>query len=76
MIVVGAILLSYWALFSFVPVPGTGVTSFAEGANGANYIDQQYLPGRRWDGEWDPEGLLLALAFVRFLHRRKILLKV
>lgn len=57
-VVASAILLAYWALFSFVSVPGTGVTSHAEGANWANYIEQQYLPGRRWEGEWDPEGLL------------------
>ncbi|RPH90227.1 MAG: hypothetical protein EHM72_19385 [Calditrichaeota bacterium] len=52
------ILISYWALLSFVPVPGLGETSFAEGRNWANWIDQHFLPFFKWDGDWDPEGLL------------------
>jgi len=52
------LLLGYWALMSFVPVPGHGAGNFAEGANLANYIDQQYLPLRKHDGDHDPEGLL------------------
>jgi predicted acyltransferase len=55
------LLLGYWALLSFVPVPGVGGTSFAEGENWANYIDKQWLPGHKHDGEWDPEGLLSTL---------------
>jgi predicted acyltransferase len=31
---------------------------FEPGLNLANYIDQKYLPGKKWDGTWDPEGLL------------------
>ena len=52
------ILIGYWALMSFVPVPGHGAGNFAEGANLANYVDKQYLPLRKWDGDHDPEGLL------------------
>ncbi len=52
------ILLGYWALLSFVPVPGIDHISFDPGENWANYIDLHYLPGRRWDGLWDPEGIL------------------
>jgi predicted acyltransferase len=37
----------------------TGV--FAPGLNFANYIDQKYLPGKKWDKTWDPEGLLSTL---------------
>lgn len=55
------LLLGYWALMTFVPVPGVGAGSFAEGQNLANYIDQQYLPLRKWDGTHDPEGLLSTL---------------
>jgi predicted acyltransferase len=53
-----AVLLGYWALLSFVPVPGVGHVSFAEGQNWANWVDQHFLPLRKWDGDWDPEGLL------------------
>jgi predicted acyltransferase len=56
-----ALLVGYWALMTFVPVPGIGAGSFAKDANLANWIDLHYLPGRRWDGNWDPEGLLSTL---------------
>ncbi len=42
-------------------MPGIGAGSFAKGANLANWLDTQYLPGRKWDGTWDPEGLLSTL---------------
>jgi predicted acyltransferase len=56
-----ALLLSYWALLSFVPVPGVGHASFEEGKNLTNWIDSQYLPFFKWDGDHDPEGLLSTL---------------
>ena len=34
---------------------------FEPGFNYANYIDQKYLPGKKWDKTWDPEGLLSTL---------------
>jgi len=51
-------LITYWAFLCFVPVPGIGQISFAEGTNWANYIDQHFLPLRKHNGTWDPEGLL------------------
>jgi predicted acyltransferase len=56
-----ALLASYWALMTFVPVPGIGAGSFAPDANLANWIDAHYLPGRLWDKTRDPEGLLSTL---------------
>ncbi|NMD21016.1 MAG: DUF1624 domain-containing protein [Verrucomicrobia bacterium] len=56
-----SLLLGYWALMTFVPVPGVGAGSFAKGANLANAIDAQWLPGKKYDGSWDPEGLLSTL---------------
>ncbi|NOY36577.1 MAG: DUF5009 domain-containing protein [Chlorobi bacterium] len=55
------ILLAYWAFLSFVPVPGVGHVSFAEGENWTNWIDIHYLPFFKWDGQWDPEGILSTL---------------
>ena len=55
------LLIGYWVLMTFVPVPGHGAGNFAEGANLANYIDRRYLPLRKWDGDHDPEGLLSTL---------------
>jgi len=34
---------------------------FIKGVNVAHYVDQKYLPGMKWDGTWDPEGLLSTL---------------
>jgi predicted acyltransferase len=34
---------------------------FIKGVNYANYLDQKYLPAKKWDGTWDPEGLLSTL---------------
>ena len=32
--------------------------SYIQGVNLADYLDQKYLPGRKYDGTYDPEGLL------------------
>ncbi|HWY88873.1 MAG TPA: heparan-alpha-glucosaminide N-acetyltransferase domain-containing protein [Gemmataceae bacterium] len=57
----GVLLIGYWALMTWVPVPGVGAGNYAEGKNLANYLDSQYLPLRKWDGDHDPEGLLSTL---------------
>jgi predicted acyltransferase len=59
-----SLVLGYWVLMTFVPVPGVGPGSFARDANLANWIDAQYLPGLKVCGEWDPEGLLSTLPAV------------
>ena len=56
-----SLLIGYWALMTFVPVPEIGAGWFEKGANLANWIDEEYLPGLRLYGEWDPEGLLSTL---------------
>jgi predicted acyltransferase len=91
MIITAAVLLlTYWALMTFVPFPDVrppnsnvqeitkpnGFTNIAQlnmssttmlrgqfipGVNLANYVDQKYLPGYKWDGTYDPEGLLSTL---------------
>lgn len=59
-----SLLAGYWALLTFVPVPGFGAGDFAEGRNLANWIDKMWLPFRKWDGDHDPEGLLSTLPAV------------
>jgi predicted acyltransferase len=44
-------------LESHVMLRGTMI----KGVNLAHYVDQKYLPGMKWDGTWDPEGLLSTL---------------
>ena len=55
------LLAGYWALLTFVPVPGIGAGSYAPDANLTNWIDRTYLPGRLWDVTRDPEGILSTL---------------
>lgn len=88
--IAAGLLVGYWALMSFVPVPdlrpvtstgelvstnmtATSVTQlnwsttntltgvFDPGLNLANYLDSKYLPGRKHDKIYDPEGLLSTL---------------
>lgn len=55
------LIVGYWALMTFVPVPGFGMGSYAEGQNLANWLDNQLLLGRLYRQTWDPEGLLSTL---------------
>jgi predicted acyltransferase len=55
------LLVGYWVVMTFVPVPGGTAGNFAEGQNLANWVDKNYLPLRKWDGDHDPEGLLSTL---------------
>jgi len=38
--------------------------TFDKGVNLANYVDQRYLPARKYDGTWDPEGILSTMPAV------------
>src|SRR5206468_930182 len=45
------LLIGYWALMTFVPVPGVGAPDLSEpGKNLAHYIDQLYMPGKKFEG--------------------------
>jgi predicted acyltransferase len=59
-----ALLVGYWALLTFVPVPGVGAASYQPETNLANWLDLHYLPGRLWDETRDPEGLLSTIPAV------------
>ena len=56
-----ALVVGYWAIMTFVPVPGIGAGSYAADTNLANWVDRNYLPGRLYDFTRDPEGLLSTL---------------
>ncbi|GGM75319.1 membrane protein [Dyadobacter beijingensis] len=53
-----AILVLYWLALTTIPTPGTGQVVLEPGMNLAAWVDQQYLPGKMWQGNWDPEGIL------------------
>jgi predicted acyltransferase len=54
-----AILLAYWVIMAYVPVPGIGVPDLSvPEKNWAHYLDNILLPGVLWQKTWDPEGIL------------------
>jgi predicted acyltransferase len=56
-IVAAALLLGYWALLSWVPVPTGGV--WQPGQDLGAFIDRAVFGSNHlWPGSWDPEGLL------------------
>lgn len=63
-VVLATILVGYYILLAFIPIPGETEVSFGIDKNWAVWIDQHYLAGRRWFGHWDPEGLLSGIPAV------------
>lgn len=56
--IAAAILVLYWLALTTIPTPGMGKVMLEPGVNLAAWVDQQYLPGKMWQGNWDPEGIL------------------
>lgn len=54
-----ALLLSYWAMMTLIPVPGQGFASLEKGQDLGAWIDRIFLTGHMWSQSktWDPEGL-------------------
>ena len=52
------LLLGYWAVLSWIPVPGYGAGQLEPGATLSDWIDRRFLPGRLHREVRDPEGLL------------------
>lgn len=63
LIVATSILIGYWLLMTFVPVPGVGPANFEKGTNLAAWLDNLLLNGHLWSVSktWDPEGILSTL---------------
>ena len=62
-----ALLFGYWALMSWVPVPGFGAGDLSPEGNLAAYLDRMILGVHMWSGgggTYDPEGLLSTLPAV------------
>ena len=61
-----ASLVGYWALMSFVDVPGIGAANLEVNKNLAAYLDNYLLEGHLWASSktWDPEGILSTLPAV------------
>ena len=63
LIVAASLLVGYWLLMAFVPVPGFGEANFEKGTNLAAWLDNFLLEGHLWASSktWDPEGILSTL---------------
>ncbi|MHA4809421.1 acyltransferase family protein [Flavitalea flava] len=52
------ILIGYCMVMTLIPVPGYGYPILEPGKNLAAWLDAIVIPGRFWQGSWDPEGVL------------------
>ncbi|MCL5073640.1 MAG: DUF5009 domain-containing protein [Actinobacteria bacterium] len=57
-IILGTLLIGYWAVMKFVPVPGVGFANLSPQGNLAGYFDRLIIPGRLFYQFGDNEGLL------------------
>jgi predicted acyltransferase len=49
-VLVPVLLIYYWAMLTFVPVPGIGPPSYEHARNLAYYVDQRWMPGQKFEG--------------------------
>ena len=59
--VIAALLVGYWLLLRFIPVPGFPVGDMSPLGNAAAYVDRIVFRTHIWRPMWDPEGLLSSL---------------
>lgn len=57
-IITAAILIGYWLVMNLVPTPGYGKVMLERDINLAAWIDNKFMPGKLYQGVWDPEGIL------------------
>jgi predicted acyltransferase len=64
-----ALLVGYWALMMFVPVPGYGAGHLGKEDNLGAYVDRTLMGGHLWSESvtWDPEGFLSTLPAIASL---------
>lgn len=56
---IGANLLTgYWLMLTCIPTPGYGKVMLEPGINIVAWVDNKWLPGKMWQGTWDPESIL------------------
>jgi predicted acyltransferase len=59
----GVLLILYWIVMTWIPVPGIGEANLEKGINLAAWLDNLLLNGHLWGAAktWDPEGILSTL---------------
>lgn len=56
--ITAVLLIVYWLLLTVVPTPGYGTVMLEPGKNIVAWFDSKFLPGKMWQGTWDPESIL------------------
>jgi predicted acyltransferase len=57
-IIAAVILIGYWLAMNCIPTPGYGRVMLERDINLAQWIDNKFMPGKLYQGVWDPEGIL------------------
>ncbi len=58
------LLVGYWLALTQIPTPGVGQVMLEPGVNLVAWFDRLYLPGKMWQGTWDPESILSTIPSV------------
>lgn len=56
--IAAVLLVGYWLALTLIPTPGAGKVMLEPGVNIVAWVDSKYLPGKMWQGTWDPESIL------------------
>jgi predicted acyltransferase len=59
--IAGLLLVGYWVLMTFVPVPGGVAGDLSQAGNLGAWLDRLLLGGHLWTPVFDPEGILSTL---------------
>lgn len=62
--IAGGLLVGYWALLTFAPIPGGVAGDLTAAGNLGAWLDRFLLGGHLWTPEFDPEGLLSTIPAV------------
>jgi len=65
-IIMSVLLIGYWLVMMYAPVPGIGQANLQPTTNLAAWLDNTLLPGHLWKSTkvWDPEGILSTIPAV------------
>jgi predicted acyltransferase len=58
------LLVAYWAMMKFIPVPGYGAGDLSPGHTLNDFLDRKFMPGQLKFGDRDPLGLLATIPAV------------
>lgn len=58
------LLVGYWLALTLIPTPGVGKVMLEPGVNIVAWVDSKYLPGKMWQGTWDPESILSTITAI------------